>query len=784
MANSFIDLYRKSLADQGLTDDTPDRILTKEFGDIVSKENPDLFNKFTDFAQQWADIREANAPSIAGEFGNAVAQSTKSLGSTALGGASLLTGSETLKDAAQSLDKSAGENAPTIDSLDDIAPGQTGIGKVFSRDALRYGVAKLGQAVPSLVEAVGTGLIGAAAGSTAAPGVGTVAGAGAGFFGRQLVKQSIRQLLRKGAVEGAESVAESMLSKGLIREATEAGIEDAIRRGVPQVAELVVAQAKSNASRLGAGAANTLNSYLLNAGEIYNETPDRGLALGLGAISAVPDTILPSIVLKRVFPGVAASEAREMAKPYIAKLAKEALTTVGVEGSTEGFQEAVNIVARNINANRPPLDFDQADIKRMREAAIGGAAGGLLAAPAAAYEGSRTTVEEPTPEPTQSVITPGAPIIPQQTPAQPITPAPTTQSVSKQVAVMPPEEQAHRLAELRQIPSLSPTEQQEFDMLKAFVPTEEQAPITQIEEVKQQPSAVPFEATSQPISEDDDFVYTIQDFGTGAKSIQLDRRSAADQIRQGDDAPWANNPAGWRDQGFKTPDAPAWLPQGQYTLAEIKQAIKDGPPPSQVSGPKPAAIEPAGANPESEDIAKPEVIKKPKALRDLEKLALKNNVEMKVIPYSDDTLHLFHIYVDPENRRMGKGEQALKSLIAYSEAEGKPITLTAIPEEAGGQDRLNRFYEQAGFTQTGIDPTTKSPQYIYDPSSRQAENQAKAEADQLGEHSELPDSIVKIQARVAKTGELVDVEMPANKAGKMMLSRLAILEKLANCIGS
>jgi hypothetical protein len=349
---------------------------------------------------------------------------------------------------------------------------------------------------------------------------------------------------------------------------------------------------------------------------------------------------------------------------------------------------------------------------------------------------------------------------------------------------MPPEEQAHRLAELRQIPSLSPTEQQEFDMLKAFVPTEEQAPITQIEEVKQQPSAVPFEATSQPISEDDDFVYTIQDFGTGAKSIQLDRRSAADQIRQGDDAPWANNPAGWRDQGFKTPDAPAWLPQGQYTLAEIKQAIKDGPPPSQVSGPKPAAIEPAGANPESEDIAKPEVIKKPKALRDLEKLALKNNVEMKVIPYSDDTLHLFHIYVDPENRRMGKGEQALKSLIAYSEAEGKPITLTAIPEEAGGQDRLNRFYEQAGFTQTGIDPTTKSPQYIYDPSSRQAENQAKAEADQLGEHSELPDSIVKIQARVAKTGELVDVEMPANKAGKMMLSRLAILEKLANCIGS
>lgn len=729
MANSFVNLYKKSLADRGLIDETPDILLTKEFGDVVQRENPALFSQFPDFGEEWSRTRDANAPSLAGEFGRAMLGSTKSLGATAVGAGALLTGSDRLRDVAESIDQSAAQDAPTITSLEDIAPGRSTVGKIFSKDAVRYGVSRLGQAVPSLVEAVGTGLIGAGLGTVAAPGAGTVAGAAAGVVGRQVVKQSIRQLLKKASTEGAESVAEGLVRRGIIREATEEGIEQGLMKGIPEVAEIVSRQARAQAGRLGANTANALNSYLLSAGEIYNETPDRALALGLGALSAIPDTILPARILNRLFPDVAKDEAQDLAKNYVARLAKEALTTVGIEGTTEGFQEAVNLVARNLNADRPVFEFDDDDVKRLREAAIGGVAGGVLAAPSILTQRSNTVPPPPPPPATPatpaSIITPGAPILPT---AAPVAPAPV--NVSRKVALMSAEQQAQRLAELRQITQLSPLEQQEQQLLTAFVgdqtTSEPSAPAPVVQEATV-PQAVPetfvaeapAEALSLPVAEDQDFVYTVSDYGTGTKSVQLDLRSQADQNRDGANGQWANNPQSWRELGRDVPDVPGWLPQGQYTLAQVRQAIAEGPPPATANNPRPVATEAKVVNPEQETPVQPEIVKKPKALRDLEKALAKDGVEMKVVPYSDDTLHLFHVYVEPVDRKLGKGTNALRQLTAYADSVQQPITLTAIPENKGDETKLAKLYTGLGFTQTGVESQTKAAQFRREPSVTQ-----------------------------------------------------------------
>lgn len=378
MPSKILQAYRENLAAQGLTDPRDDQFLVQELGPIIQSEAPHLFDQDPELGQLWSEIRDANAPSLPGEFGRAFKSGAQGLASTALGGASLLTGSDYLREKAASFDQDAAENAPTIPTLEDVAPGRTGISKVLSRDALRYVISKAGQVAPSIAEAGVTALAGAAAGSAAAPGPGTVAGAGAGIVARSFIKSAIRQLITKG-------VAKEMVTKGLIKEASEVALEQALKAGSKEVAEVVGRQAMSIGAKRGLTAANLANSYLLNAGDVYSEGGSRPAALGLGLISAIPDTVLPTYLLGRLFPGVAAEKAKDLGRVYLADRAKKLLEAGGVtatEGATEYFQEAVNVVARNLKEDKDPLTFTDADLKRFREAGITGAVGGSLAAPA------------------------------------------------------------------------------------------------------------------------------------------------------------------------------------------------------------------------------------------------------------------------------------------------------------------------------------------------------------------------------------------------------------------
>lgn len=445
MPSKILQAYRENLAAQGLTDPRDDQFLVQELGPIIQSEAPHLFDQDPELGQLWSEIRDVNAPSLPGEFGRAFKSGVQGLAGTALSGASLLTGSDYLREKAASFDQDAAENAPTIPTLEDVAPGRTGISKVLSRDALRYVISKAGQVAPSIAEAGVTALAGAAAGSAAAPGPGTVAGAGAGIVARSFVKSAIRQLISKG-------VAKEMVTKGLIREASEEALEQALKAGSKEVADVVGRQAMSIGAKRGLGAATLTNSYLLNAGDVYSEGGDRPTAAALGLISAIPDTVLPAYLLGRLFPGVAASKAKDLGRLYIADRAKKVLEAAGVaatEGATETFQEAVNVVARNLKEEKDPLTFTDADLKRFREAGITGAVGGGLAAPAILLQPEDGAVpaapaqpgQVVSPGPTGSIspATPGgSPVVPPPAAAPVVveTPLPVTSEAPAELAAM------------------------------------------------------------------------------------------------------------------------------------------------------------------------------------------------------------------------------------------------------------------------------------------------------------------------------------------------------------
>jgi len=455
--NSFVAYYKKYLQDTGQKDDLTDYQITKEMGDWANKNDPKLFEEHPDFAEEWASIREANAPPLSSEVGRGFKRAGIGLGSTALGAGALVTGSDYLKRKAAALDLMASDPdlAPTIGTMDDVRSG---------RDALRYGLSKFGEAAPSIAESVAVAGVGALAGSAAAPGAGTIAGGVAGVLEKSAIKAALREMLKKGAKEEAESIAEGMVKKKLLREASEEGIEEAVKAGVKPVIDAVASNAKRISTIRGGIAANTANSYGLSAGEIYNETDDRGLALGLGAVAAVPDTILPAYLLTRMFPGVAMSEARKQGKNLVARLATEGLKTSGIEASTEAFQEGVNIVAKKLKDGTDPTDFNDQDWVRVREAAITGAAGGALTAPAAAIGGRAPEVDVAAPA---VVVPPAKPAV-----ASPVVEPTAPEAISpvRRVMAMSPEQQAVRVTELESREMVG-DEPQEYQLLKQVAPT-------------------------------------------------------------------------------------------------------------------------------------------------------------------------------------------------------------------------------------------------------------------------------------------------------------------------
>ena len=471
MSNSFLDAWRQKMADLGTPDDREDTDIM--YSDLIplADQNKALLDQYPDFAQDYGKYREANAPSVAGEFGRAFKAGTEETGST-YAGLGALADIPGAAEESKKLEGEAAENAPTVASLEDIAPGEHGLSKIFSKDTVRYLAAKAGGVIPGLGEMVGLALGGAAVGSAIEPGVGTVAGAGEG---------ALEEALGSGLVKSA---IKNLVERKVLQDATEEGVADAIRAGNQKVASAVTDEAKRLAAGRAEAAVNLTNVYGMSAGGIYNETGDRGTALGLAvpaALAAAPPFIsLPARVVRSLYPKLTGDAAKAAVSDLVGKKSAELLARLGRAGAASAVgtggvvsMEAANIVAKNLTQGKDPLDLDASDWKRLREAAVAGAIG---SAPFAAVAARSPTVEgnipagtPPAPEPAP----PAAEVAPEPPAPATAPPEPTTLDVTRSVSQMDPAAAQARLAELEANPQRSDVEEAEYQQIKALAPEAE-----------------------------------------------------------------------------------------------------------------------------------------------------------------------------------------------------------------------------------------------------------------------------------------------------------------------
>jgi predicted nucleotidyltransferase len=196
-------------------------------------------------------------------------------------------------------------NTDRTTSLEDIH----GVG-----NAIDWAQYQLGNLAPSMLESVGSALIGAAVGSAAEPGGGTVVGGVAGFVAKKTVKKFIENQIEKQMAKGvAEEVAKTLAQKELKKV-------------------------------IGAGTVMFANSYIQGMGDVYGETMDENgkgnvMAGFLGAIPyAALDTVADLSVLDRVIKG---SEGEKALIRY-----SKAMISSGIkEGAQESAQEADLMIA-------------------------------------------------------------------------------------------------------------------------------------------------------------------------------------------------------------------------------------------------------------------------------------------------------------------------------------------------------------------------------------------------------------------------------------------------------
>jgi hypothetical protein len=234
--------------------------------------------------------------------------------------------------------KEAALPAPVFESYKDVG----GIG-----DAAKFVLETVGEQVPNLGMALGTALTGGAAAPALLGG---------------------RALATKAATEAAK------------REA----------------AKLV---AKQSAAGQFAGAA--FGSYALNAPEvfqnIYQETGEfaPGTALLFGAAAASLDSILPAAIARNISAPVKAEATRKLLlrsgmKPSVLRSAGAGLAKgAGLEGVTEGAQEAISIAAERLIDDNPDI-FGSKEFDRIMESAVrGAAAGGAFGGTGGGVQGAR-----------------------------------------------------------------------------------------------------------------------------------------------------------------------------------------------------------------------------------------------------------------------------------------------------------------------------------------------------------------------------------------------------------
>lgn len=233
-----------------------------------------------------------------------------------------------------------------------------------------YVAGTLGQAVPSLTEAVISGIAGAAVGAAIVPApdpadvVTVPAGAIGGFLGRNAMRRAIA------------SAAQQYASRGMAQDVAE------------QTAERYVRQAVANriASNVGSGLAVSQTTALHEGGGMWAEGMDKGYnspysAIGLGQVSGFSEALFGAApaAVRAVLGKAAVNEAaKELGWKQAAGYAWDVVKNSGEEGVQEAFQEYLGAINQSISDPKFKLYTKENFMQWAEAAAAGAITGGVV----------------------------------------------------------------------------------------------------------------------------------------------------------------------------------------------------------------------------------------------------------------------------------------------------------------------------------------------------------------------------------------------------------------------
>jgi hypothetical protein len=252
----------------------------------------------------------------------------------------------------------ARENPAQFDSYKQVK----GVG-----DAAKYALETLGEVTPDILGMIASGGVGS-----------TIA--------------------KKGATKLAEKELAS-ITPGLL----ESGSSQA---ELAQVASRVGAESLAKKQAQGQGVGVYLGSFAMNTPEVFQSIYQDsgqlapGAALLFGSVSSALDSVLPASVLRTLTAPEKAAitgkilEQSGMRPGLVKNITKSAFKSAGIEGLTEGAQEAINIAAEGfVNENREM--WTNKDFNRIVESSVRGAvAGSTFGGAQGAVESSRAKSAE------------------------------------------------------------------------------------------------------------------------------------------------------------------------------------------------------------------------------------------------------------------------------------------------------------------------------------------------------------------------------------------------------
>jgi len=417
--NSILEQYRL----HNPNDDSSDDYLTWKIGSTLRQKGMELDEFPDDFKDDFLRIDRSMRPGKIEEFKQGFARGTDTLQGTLYGAVGLLgdvTGVDAVKDFGtkgyvRNMEE-AQEHAPSVRSYKDVES----VG-----DAMQFAFGLAGEAAPSLLESVGSGLIGAGVGTVAGGAPGGLGGAVVGFGSKSAIRGMIRNSLSKTmGKELADQIAKDSIKKAatkrevfthLGKRLTDIGMED----GMEQATKLARRAARASASTRAVVA----DSIIQNTGATYGELSQEEVgridritnALAGGTLAGALDAALPAIALNRLF-GNKASAMKAMSKVEQSVFGKPgslrnffsiALKDIGVEGTTEAFQELIQEVAvqrgvhGSIEGALAAIDPEELKERMINAALAGMAGGGMIGVPSAGVttiQNRRKTIKPVDPE--------------------------------------------------------------------------------------------------------------------------------------------------------------------------------------------------------------------------------------------------------------------------------------------------------------------------------------------------------------------------------------------------